>query len=290
MGNSYTKLSFDKIRRRDPNTINYSIFSENARLPIDMLFKEPFIVEGLVLGLCIKGSARIKISFNEYELTPNTVFVLIPSQVVHLLSNSEDFLIESLYISFDFIIGLPLEKDFNSAFNLNKRPCINISHEEMQNLLEYFTFIVKQYNRAEQPYRDTIIKGLVFSLMGEFTAIYRSDAADRNIITTRQEELTNRFLKLLIEHNKEERSVSFYADKLYVTPKHLSTTIKQVTGRTVLEWIHTVFITTTKVLLKNSHKTIVEISEELNFSSPSFFCRLFKTHAGMSPMEYRKLT
>ncbi|WP_163177760.1 AraC family transcriptional regulator [Bacteroides sp. 51] len=289
MGNSYTKLSFDKIRRRDPNTINYSIFSENARLPIDMLFKEPFIVEGLVLGLCIKGSAKIKISFNEYELKPDTVFVLIPSQVVHLVENSEDFLIESLYISFDFMIGLPLEQDFDSAFNLRKRPCINISSEAMQNLLEYFTFIVKQYNRAEQPYRDTIIKGLIFSLLAEFTAIYKNNAADRNIVTTRQEELTNEFLKLLIEDHKEERSVSHYADKLYVTRKHLSATVKQVTGRTVLEWIHAVFITTTKVLLKNSNKTIAEISEELNFSSPSFFCRLFKTHAGMSPMEYRNL-
>lgn len=290
MGNSYTKLSFDKIRRRDPNTINYSIFSENARLPIDMLFKEAFIVEGLVLGLCIKGSAKIKISFNEYELKPNTVFVLIPSQVVHLLENSEDFLIESLYISFDFMIGLPLEQDFGSAFNIKKRPCINVSHEVMQNLLEYFTFIVKQYNRAEQPYRDMIIKGLVLSLMAEFTAIYKNNKTDRSIVTTRQEELTSDFLKLLMKHHKEDRSVSFYADKLFVTRKHLSATVKQVTGRTVLEWIHTVFITTAKVLLKNSHKTIAEIAEELNFSSLSFFCRLFKTHAGMSPMEYRKLT
>ena len=290
MGNSYTKLSFDKIRRRDPNTINYSIFSENARLPIDMLFKEPFIVEGLVLGLCIKGSAKIKISFNEYELKPNTVFVLIPSQVVHLLENSEDFLIESLYISFDFMIGLPLEQDFGSAFNIKKRPCINVSHETMQSLLEYFTFIVKQYNRAEQPYRDMIIKGLVLSLMAEFTAIYKNNKTDRNITTTRQEELTYDFLKLLMKHHKDDRSVSFYADRLFVTRKHLSATVKQVTGRTVLEWVHTVFITTAKVLLKNSHKTIAEIAEELNFSSSSFFCRLFKTHAGMSPMEYRKLT
>jgi len=288
MGNSYTKLSFDKIRRRDPNTINFSIFSENAHLPIDVLFKEPFIVEGLVLGLCIKGSAKIKISFNEYELKPNTVFVLIPSQIVHLVENSEDFLIESLYISFDFIIGLPFSQDFNSAFNVKKSPCINVPHETMQNLLEYFTFLVKQYNRAKQPYRDTIIKGLIFSLMSEFTAIYNQNT-DRNIVTTRQEELTMDFLKLLIEHHQLERSVSFYADKLFVTRKHLSATVKQVTGRTVMEWIHTVFITSAKVLLKNSHKTITEITEELNFSSTSFFCRLFKTHAGMSPMEYRKL-
>lgn len=274
---------------RNPNTINYSIFSENARLPIDMLFKEPFIVEGLVLGLCIKGSAKIKISFNEYELKPNTVFVLIPSQIVHLLENSEDFLIESLYISFDFIIGLPFPQDFGSAFNLKKRPCITVPPETMQNLLQYCTFIVKQYNRAKQPYRDTIIKGLTFALMTEFTAIYQNYKSDRNIVTTRQEELTNAFLKLLIENHRQERSVSFYADKLYVSRKHLSTTVKQVTGQTVLEWIHNIFIASTKVLLKNSHKTIAEIAEELNFSSPSFFCRLFKTHTGISPMEYRRL-
>lgn len=290
MGKTYIKLTFDKIRRRDPNTINYSIFSENARLPIDVLFKEPFIVEGLVLGLCIKGSANIKINFKEYELKPNTIFALTPGQIVYLIENSEDFLIESLYISFDFIIGLPLTNDFESAFNVSKNPCMGISDEVMQNLLEYYTFIVKRYNRAKQPYRDTIIKGLIFSLITEFTSIYKSDTTDRNIITTRQEELTHAFFKQLLEHHAQERSVSFYANRLYVTRKHLSATVKQVTGRTVLEWIHTVFVATAKVLLKSSNKTIAEITEELNFSSTSFFCRLFKTHTGMSPMDYRKLS
>lgn len=288
MENNTVIPSFDKIPCRDSSTIKYLIFSENARLPIKILFKEPFSVEGFVLGVCIKGSARIKIRFNEYELTPNTVFVLTPSQVVHLLDNSEDLLVESLYISFDFIVGLPLEPDFNSVFNLEKCPCIHVSSDVIQRLMEYFAFIVKQYNGAEKSYRDMIVKGLIFSLIAEFTLLYKNNKTDRYIATTRQKELTNSFLNLLIKYHKENRNVSFYSGKLYVTRKHLSETVKQVTGQTVLEWIHFVSIASAKILLQNSNKTIAEIAEELNFSSPSFFCRLFKAHTKKSPMEYRK--
>lgn len=272
----------------DIHSINFLIISHESPIPNQISIKEAFIMEGVVLGLCVKGTARIKINFQEYNLRPDMILVLLPKQIVHFVDKSDDFLIESFYLSLDFLIGMPVPSDFPSLFNIRKYPCLEVTKPVMQNLLGYFSFIIKQYNRSEQFYRDTIIKGLLYSLIMEFLSIYKFNKTDEKYMpSNRQEELVNNFFKLLTQHFREERSVAFYADKLCITRKYLSSTVKDVTGHSVLEWIHEVFIIQAKLILKTSNKTIVEISEDMNIANPSFFCRLFKEHTGMSPLEYR---
>ena len=43
-----------------------------------------------------------------------------------------------------------------------------------------------------------------------------------------------------------------------------------------------------RVLLKNSTKSIKEITDELNFPNQSFLGKFFKEHMGVSPSDYRK--
>lgn len=278
------------IRHIDPNTINYLIFSEKTNATRGISLEEPFIMEGMLLGLCLKGTATIKINFREFTIHPGYVLAILPTQIVRLIEKSEDFFIESLYISFDFIINMPLPQHFDVSLHFKDYPCLPVADTMMQNLLEYFSFIVKQYSRADIAYRDTVVKGLLYSLLTEFIAIYRTNETDKkHIPSTRKEELTEKFLTLLMTHFKEERSVEFYADKLFITRKHLSKTVKDITGRSVMDWIHIVLIANAKMQLRNSKKTVSEISEELNISNLSFFCRLFKDQTGVSPLEYRNI-
>ena len=67
----------------------------------------------------------------------------------------------------------------------------------------------------------------------------------------------------------------------------LSTTVRQVTGRNVLDIIAHVVIVDVKAKLKSTNMTIQEIAYSLNFPSASFFGKYFKRHMGMSPLEYR---
>ena len=78
-----------------------------------------------------------------------------------------------------------------------------------------------------------------------------------------------------------------YADKLGISLQHLSTTVRQVTGRNVLDIIAHVVIVDVKAKLKSTNMTIQEIAYSLNFPSASFFGKYFKRHMGMSPLEYR---
>ena len=82
--------------------------------------------------------------------------------------------------------------------------------------------------------------------------------------------------------------MSFYAEKLNITPKYLSREIKRITGRTVQEWINRLTIMEMKKQLNIPGRTIMQISEDMDFSSPSAFVQFFKLHTGTTPLKYRK--
>lgn len=70
-------------------------------------------------------------------------------------------------------------------------------------------------------------------------------------------------------HYKENREVSFYADKLCITPKYLTTIIKAVSGKSAKDWILEYIILEVKALLRDSSLNIQEIVLRTNFANQS---------------------
>lgn len=103
----------------------------------------------------------------------------------------------------------------------------------------------------------------------------------------RNKELFDTFIRLVNSHGKHERKLSFYADKMCITPRYLGISVKQASGITAKEWIDRAVMTHAKVMLKYSNKLVAEIAYELNFPSVSFFCKYFKLATGLTPQEYR---
>ena len=102
---------------------------------------------------------------------------------------------------------------------------------------------------------------------------------------SRKEYIFERFYETLVESYQSERSVKFYADQLCLTPKHLSGVVKEVSGKTVGEWIDEFVILEAKALLNSSSMNIQEIADRLSFANQSFFGKYFKHYTGMSPKE-----
>ena len=105
---------------------------------------------------------------------------------------------------------------------------------------------------------------------------------------TRADAIFTSFIMLVEDNYKRERRVGWYAEKLCITPKYLSETVKQVSKRTPNEWIDSYVTLEIRVLLKNSTKSIKEVAMEMNFPNQSFLGKYFKEHVGMSPSAYRR--
>lgn len=72
-----------------------------------------------------------------------------------------------------------------------------------------------------------------------------------------------------------------------ITPAHLSNTVKNMTGKTVMDFISEVVIVDAKAQLKSTNLPIREIAYSLNFPNVSFFGKYFKRLTGMTPQQYR---
>lgn len=95
-------------------------------------------------------------------------------------------------------------------------------------------------------------------------------------------------MELLISSYPKERSVSYYANRLFVTSKYLSAVCKENSGETASDLITCYVMKDIVCLLKSPDKSIKEIANELNFATLSFFGKYVKRNLGLSPKEYRE--
>ena len=87
--------------------------------------------------------------------------------------------------------------------------------------------------------------------------------------------------------SRTERDVSYYAERLNVSPKYLSATIKRVTGHSVTSYIDRHTIPILKDYLDDERLSLTQIADHMNFTSLSYFSRYCTKHLGLSPSEYR---
>ena len=102
------------------------------------------------------------------------------------------------------------------------------------------------------------------------------------------ETVFNQFLDLVSRFGCTEHQISFYADRLHLTPNRLSTLVKDYSGRTVADWVNIAIIHEAKVLLRYSDLSSYEIADRLNFSAASAFSAFFKRQTSLTPGQYRK--
>lgn len=247
------------------------------------------VFDGLAVLMCIEGEYSLRIGSCEYTLKSNQILIVMPYRIITSVQHSENCRVTGFFLGLDYYMRNNLSgPDYNTIIHLKEHPLLTLTLEQMQNLMAFYSVIRVRYNNLNNPYDEKCVRTLIFSFMAELRCIYEKNNSNLpRISQTRQERVTDDFFRLLLDNFKENRSVAFYADKLCFTPKYLSSVIKKVTGHTILEWINEMVVNHTKSLLKTTDKTVLEISEEMNFSNPSFFGRFFKQYTGLTPLQFR---
>ncbi|MGV0810498.1 AraC family transcriptional regulator [Mycolicibacterium boenickei] len=78
------------------------------------------------------------------------------------------------------------------------------------------------------------------------------------------------------------------ADKVGMTPGHLTTSVRRRTGRTVGEWIHERRMSRARELLSDPDLPVAEVARQVGMTDPGYFSRQFRRTHGMSPREWRR--
>ena len=243
----------------------------------------------LTIILCTGGRKELQINFADYTLTPGSLAFIYPNSMWRPLATSSDF--EAHYFSIqgtsakEWNAFIDLDTVFSLSSYIAKHPHTQLSLDETQVMTQYLNLLKSRYEANAQA---IIIRFILSAFTLELNRIFTArEKSDRSKIS-RQEDILWKFLTLLKQYHKEERTVNFYADKLCISPKHLSSVIKQISHRTAHELIADFVTMTAKRLLKTTTMSIQEISDELNFANQSFFGKFFKQNTGQSPSAYRR--
>ncbi len=72
-----------------------------------------------------------------------------------------------------------------------------------------------------------------------------------------------------------------------ISPRHFIRRFRKATGETPLNYLQQIRIETAKTILETRNATIDEITQTIGYENSGTFRKLFKTHTGLSPREYR---
>ncbi len=246
-------------------------------------------VNSYVYALMQQGTAKIK--FNKYELTahPKELLIFPPHIYPSILEASDDFEALFLIVSQSFVYDCPLARSVyqTSTFSLlhDDNPIIKLSEEANRSLREAMELIIRHIN-YNHSYTAESLQALYALLLADIMAVIDKYNNDKKISQSAYHVFIE-FNKLLRHHFREHHDITFYADKLKISPRYLSLVTKQISHVTVASYINRHLMLEACWLLKTTDHSIQYISEVLHFADQASFSKFFKRLNGQNPLHYR---
>lgn len=132
------------------------------------------------------------------------------------------------------------------------------------------------------------MRALLALIAIEVVRLAASRARSGAVTLSRADAQVEQLRKLIDEHFRQERLISFYAEKLAMTADRLNDHVKRATGVTAGHLIRQRVLTEAKRQLVFTNQPIHEIAYNLAFSDPSHFTRFFRKQTGTTPQAFRE--
>ncbi|MBC6611469.1 AraC family transcriptional regulator [Hymenobacter sp. BT507] len=281
-------------------TYSLRYFSGSVDAPADVFFLDehthtdgpplytPYRGTYYKIGICLRGTLELKANLETYTIDPNCLMLITPHVIKEWTAMSEDHDSLSVFFTREFITShttVPTDS-FHFLENIT-RHVLPLSDAEAAAITSSLRFLQQKFP-TPHPYREQVIRSLINSLLYEVIALYEQQHAVLQSTQTRSQQLASAFKNLVNMHSVVERSVKFYADRLCITPKHLTETLKETTGKTASAWIEQAVLLEAKALLQNQQLSVAQISDLLHFADQSAFSRFFRKSIGLSPTAYKQ--
>ena len=257
------------------------------KLPRESRTDYPFKIDVTTVIICLEGTAEGNINLKPYKAKAPCFLVILSDQILEHGYLSEDFSGLFIVMSKKFTDGLmPSAQDRLPLFlSVQDNPAVPLTEKELKAMVVYFQMLQQIVKLQDHPYRIDVVRYLTLAFFYGAALQFHPQSEDKK--KSHQEILVEKFLSLVKANYKQQRGMEFYADKLFLTPKHLSKVMKETTGKSASDWIDDYVILEAKALLKSTNMTVQQVGDELNFPEQSFFGKYFKRVVGVSPREYK---
>ena len=279
------RSGFDTIRLGDSDEL---VVMENfGSLPKGKLSLDR---HGLIV-ICTEGIAQFDYDGQQIRLHKDDLFLYMPHSVVTNFMSSSDFNCRQIWFSRGELWNINKygEVSLSDLPYLKRHPIMHLTEDDVKLLDDYFLLLCRRMRDPSPVLYSNIVRSLVSAMMLEILSMKRRQEPENTVTTgVHRQRLANEFMRLVEQSDGRIRKVDDFANQLNITPKYLSTLLKETMNRRPSEMIHFYTLKAIEHRLRYTDMTMQEIANDLNFANASFFGKYFKEHAGMTPLDFRK--
>ena len=278
LGMSYDNVAFDELYCSESNTRLTFLTNQMQET-----------LAGYSYTLVHEGWLELLYNNRMLTLQKGDLMIYSPDVQIKIVNGSRNYRSVCLMVDEQAALEIPSVRNvvhtaYQPIAELG-RPVIHLDEQQLAHFWQHMHEIIRYQQSSHRYLREslrTLFTQFVLDLM---------DVMEQNIgpgqVSERITEQFVAFMRLLTTHFIEHHDIGFYAERLHITTIHLSRIVRQVTGRTVIDYINNMLLMEASWLLQTTNLSIAAIAESLHFSDQSSFGRFFTRMRGISPKAYR---
>lgn len=250
-----------------------------------------------VLFFITEGRAQLEYDGHVVQLQKNDLFLYMVHSTATNFMASSDFNCRQIWFGRAELFNIDIYKQISVAdmSNLKLNPVVHLKGDDIKLCDTYFQLLRNRMKFSTSVLTPDIVRSLLGTILLEILSIMRRNSEqvaeevqheDINS-SLHKKRIVDDFMRLVEESDGRIRRVDDFASRLNVTPKYLSTILKEVMNRRPSNYIQLYTLKAIERRLRFTDMTMQEIANDLNFPNPSFFGKYCKEHLGMTPLEYR---
>lgn len=253
-------------------------------------FYGDLLLQHFCIIVCHSGSFRFVCNGEEHHAEAEETVFLSKGCRFHISERNSECLYSLVLYRTDYIRDILGTTILGMRFYEIKYPMdCRVWHTRQEAEITHYISLLSTFsNRTRSEFANNEKTLLLLALTYRLCNIYSHFTADNPTARNPKTEVYMKLLRLIQKHYMSERGVKFYAEKLCLSPKYLSTIVKELSGFTVQQLVFQAITKQAIFYLKNTEKSIKEISDLLHFANASDFGTFFKKQTGLSPKHYKQ--
>lgn len=264
---------------------NMALVSEAVPTILLHMQERPLQLKESRILLLRKGFARASFNLLEHNIQVNDLVFVASGSTTIVHEYAHDARVSVVSLS-DELLALVLGNHLPKAFDGRERDFILHLKAEEKDLLVGMIEMMWQINNNE-PHSSQALLSLLAAFFWQVDFFWNNKQEELAKHISHEQKVFRDFITLVNLHAATEHGIAFYASKLCLSPRYMSFIVKKQSGQSAKQWIDKALISAIKVGLKHSDKQVRELSDEMKFPNPSFFCKYFKRLTGQTPQQFR---
>ena len=262
--------------------------ARNVRLNLikDQIVGQPTLMPEMRILMIKNGWAEPVINMMERRFETGDLVFLGTNGILQYKDASSDVQGIGLSIS-DELFSLAIGNRIPQAFDGHLRHFqLHLQPEEQEYLDQLHLMLYRHLRQQDGSSQVTL--HLLSAFLWYVDHLWSQHEQTHRQSQSREQRLFTDFIQLVSEFAPEHHTIDFYASHLCLTPRYMSTIVRQVSGKSAKQWIDAALVTRIKIELKHTDKSVANICDDFNFPNPSFLTKFFKRMTGMTPSQFRQ--